>query len=157
MGLRQCKGAPNRIGEISKSISSPNLASVVGSRKSKSVSRGRQIERERCGGSSKTYTRSVSQPLILKTEKGRIVPTYFQSASFEHHHFKMEGMNSVMALVQRNDYMIKIDLKDAYFCLAVAEEQQRFLRFQWGGGGGETSPVRLSQRAESVHKNLEAN
>ena len=66
MGLRQCKGAPNRIGEISKSNSSPNLASVFGSRKSKSVSRGRQIKRERCGGSSKTYTRQFLRHLFLR-------------------------------------------------------------------------------------------
>ena len=45
------------------------------------------------------------------------------------HHFKMEGIQTARELVQPNDWMTKIDLKDAYFTIPVDEPHQRYLRF----------------------------
>ena len=36
-----------------------------------------------------------------------------------YHHLKMEGLNVVKYLLQQNDYMCKIGLKDAYFCIPL--------------------------------------
>ena len=47
------------------------------------------------------------------------------------HHFKMEGLHSVRSLLQENDYMVKIDLKDAYFTVPICSSSQKFLRFLW--------------------------
>ena len=47
----------------------------------------------------------------------------------QYHHFKMEGMHTVRDLVQPNDWMTKIDLKDAYFTIPIKEKHQKFLRF----------------------------
>lgn len=43
----------------------------------------------------------------------------------------MESLVSVRYLVRRGDYLAKIDLKDAYFTVAVNQAHHRFLRFCW--------------------------
>ena len=48
-----------------------------------------------------------------------------------HNHFKMEGMHVVRDLLQKNDWMTRIDLKDAYFSIPIHSEYQKFLRFRW--------------------------
>jgi hypothetical protein len=47
-----------------------------------------------------------------------------------HYHFKMEGMHIVRDL-QKNDWMTRIDLKDAYFSILINPQYQKFLRFKW--------------------------
>ena len=48
-------------------------------------------------------------------------------------HFKMEGLYLLKHLVQTGDWMIKIDLKDAYFTVPVSNQHQPLLRFMHGG------------------------
>ena len=47
-------------------------------------------------------------------------------------HFKMEGMHIVRDLSQTQDWMTRLDLKDAYFAIPVHHEHMKFLRFRWG-------------------------
>ncbi len=44
---------------------------------------------------------------------------------------KMEGMPMLCTLLEKNDWMTKIDLKDAYFCLPIAHEHKKLFRFRW--------------------------
>lgn len=46
-------------------------------------------------------------------------------------HFKMESLSSVKHTLRRRDYMVKVDIKDAYFHLPIAKRHRRFLRFYW--------------------------
>ena len=46
-------------------------------------------------------------------------------------HFKMEGLHVVRDLLQKGDWLCRIDLKDAYFAIPVCKEHQPFLRFIW--------------------------
>ncbi len=46
-------------------------------------------------------------------------------------HFKMEGLQTVKALVRKGDWMVKLDLKDAYLTLPIHPAHQKFLRFAW--------------------------
>ena len=48
-------------------------------------------------------------------------------------HFKMEGLNNVKELLQKGDYMVKIDLTDAYFSIPLHKNSRKFLRFLWEG------------------------
>lgn len=48
-------------------------------------------------------------------------------------HFKMEGIHSLRDLLRPNDWLGKIDLKDAYFVVPIWENHQKFLRFLWKG------------------------
>jgi hypothetical protein len=49
----------------------------------------------------------------------------------EYKHFKMEGLFLLKSLLQRGDWMLKLDLKDAYFCVPVKKQHRKFLRFKW--------------------------
>ena len=46
-------------------------------------------------------------------------------------HFKMEGIPNLVDLLQRDDHMCKLDLKDAYFVIPVAPRYQEYLKFRW--------------------------
>ena len=47
------------------------------------------------------------------------------------HHFKMEGAGMLRDLLQRNDWLVSIDLKDVYLSIQIAEKDRKFLRFLW--------------------------
>ena len=51
----------------------------------------------------------------------------------EYHHFKMDTLETAIKLVTPNCYMASIDLKDAYYCVTVHENDQKYLKFQWQG------------------------
>lgn len=46
-------------------------------------------------------------------------------------HFKMEGIHMLWDLLKKGDFMVKLDLKDAYFTVPVWKGHQKFLRFIW--------------------------
>ena len=49
----------------------------------------------------------------------------------EYNHFKMEGIHLLKDLLQPQDFMVKVDLKDAYFSVPMHKAHQKFLRFRW--------------------------
>ena len=46
-------------------------------------------------------------------------------------HFKMESLHILPDLIQTGDYMIKLDLKDAYLQIPIYQDHQHLLQFQW--------------------------
>lgn len=46
-------------------------------------------------------------------------------------HFKMEGAHMLKDLLRKGDWMVSIDLKDAYQLVPIAENHRKFLRFVW--------------------------
>ena len=46
-------------------------------------------------------------------------------------HFKMEGLHLLPDLLQPQDRMVKMDLKDAYLQVPIHPDYQHFLTFQW--------------------------
>lgn len=48
-------------------------------------------------------------------------------------HFKMTHLETAINLLSRGCYMGSIDLKDAYYSVAIRGEFRKFLCFQWGG------------------------
>ena len=47
-------------------------------------------------------------------------------------HFKMEGISAVVDMLQPGDWMIKIDLKDAYFEVSIAPKDKKIQPFALG-------------------------
>ena len=48
-------------------------------------------------------------------------------------HFKKEGLKLLPDLLQPNDWLVKLDLKDAYFVVPTHHDFKRLLRFRWSG------------------------
>jgi len=48
-------------------------------------------------------------------------------------HFKMDTLTSTLALISKNCYMAKIDLKDAYYSLPIKAEDQKYFKFCFNG------------------------
>ena len=48
-------------------------------------------------------------------------------------HFKMEGLYLLPDLLQPQDCMVKVDLKDAYLQIPIHPDYQNLLTFQWEG------------------------
>lgn len=46
-------------------------------------------------------------------------------------HFKMEGLKNIKELLNHGDYMVKIDLKDAYWHIPIHPSCHKLLRFHW--------------------------
>ena len=45
----------------------------------------------------------------------------------------MEDLFLVKQLLLPNDWMVKMDRKDAYFPIPIHQNSQKFLRFEWEG------------------------
>ena len=45
----------------------------------------------------------------------------------ESEHFKMEGLHTVKAFIQKNDWLAEVDLKDAFFMILVAQHRHLLL------------------------------
>ena len=46
-------------------------------------------------------------------------------------HFKMENIQRAMNFVSLGDYMVPLDLKDAYFSVPIFRPHCKYLRFTW--------------------------
>ena len=45
--------------------------------------------------------------------------------------FKMEGLQNLKYMLQKGDYMCKLDLKDAYFSVLLDKNSRQFVCFCW--------------------------
>ena len=84
----------------------------------------------------KNKTTFVSHIFLREKKDGTFRPVFnlkSLNAHIPYEHFKMETLEMLKNLIQPGDWMIKIDLKDAYFSVPMAVETQRFLQFQWNG------------------------
>ena len=59
--------------------------------------------------------------------QGKFISLLFLFVPYEHS--KMESLNSLQFLLNKGDYLIKLDLKDAYFCVPLYKESRKFVRF----------------------------
>lgn len=49
--------------------------------------------------------------------------------SVEHHHFKMDTLDTVTKMIKPGCYVASVDLKDAYYTVPIQEDDQNFLKF----------------------------
>ena len=74
-----------------------------------------------------------SRLFLVPKKEGQMRPVLPLNKLIYHKHFKMEGIHTVRDLLQRDDWMTRINIKDAYFAIPIYPQHQRFLRFQWKG------------------------
>ena len=55
------------------------------------------------------------------------------NTTVEHHHFKMDTLNTVTKMIKPGCYMASIDLKDAYYTVPIHKDHQKFLKFEFKG------------------------
>ena len=48
-------------------------------------------------------------------------------------HFKIESLQSLKTLLQKSEYMCKLDLKDAYLCVPHSQDDRKSVMFRWEG------------------------
>ena len=46
-------------------------------------------------------------------------------------HFKMDGIRTIINMVTGNQFMVSIDLQDAYYSVYISKLFQKFLKFRW--------------------------
>ena len=73
--------------------------------------------------------------LVLKRDgKSRPVINLKELNVFlKYEHFKMEGIHLLRDLLQPQDWLGKIDLKDAYFVIPIWKDHRKYFRFFWKG------------------------
>ena len=73
--------------------------------------------------------------LLKKKDRGNRPVTNLKNLNqcIPHHHFRMESLQSLRDILKQGDFMCKLDLKDAYFCIPLAEESKKFVRFYCEG------------------------
>ncbi|KAI9555870.1 hypothetical protein GHT06_018387 [Daphnia sinensis] len=77
-----------------------------------------------------------NQFVVPKKATGKYRPIFNLKALnrfIRYEHFKMECLDNVKYLIRRNDWLINLDLQDAYFVVPVSSQHHRFLRFIWNG------------------------
>jgi len=77
----------------------------------------------------------VSRIFLVKQEtKNRPVINFKGLNAFLHYqHFQMENMKDLRNLLQENDFMVKIDLADAYLSVPLDSKQKKYTKFKWKG------------------------
>ena len=51
----------------------------------------------------------------------------------EYQLFKLEGIQALKSLVKKGDFMVKLDLSDAYFGVPILKSHRKYQRFVWRG------------------------
>ena len=64
----------------------------------------------------------------------RLILNLKQWNSFvSYHHFKMETIHSILAMITPNCWMASVDLTDAYYSVRIHPSYQRYLKFIYNG------------------------
>ena len=75
----------------------------------------------------------INNLFLVKKKEGKNRPAINlkQLNGFLDYHFKMENISVLKNLLRPTDWMVKLDLKDAYFCV-LHKDFRKYLRFKWG-------------------------
>ena len=77
----------------------------------------------------------IISPVFAGTKKDgncRLILNLKQfNKAVEYEHFKMDTIETISHLIVKDRYMASVDLKDAYYCIAMHPEDRKFLRFAW--------------------------
>jgi hypothetical protein len=78
-------------------------------------------------------------------------------------HFKMDTIQNVISMVRPNCFMASIDIKDAYYAISITQDNQKYMKFQWGSlyycyqvlvMGLSSAPERYTKLMKPVYAHL---
>lgn len=73
-------------------------------------------------------------PVPKQNGKHRLVLNLKNLNEFmKYEHFKLEDWRTVTTLMDKDMFMVKIDLKDAYHFVPIGKSSRKYLRFEWQG------------------------
>ena len=94
------------------------------------------LEKNAIAKSTETADQFVGHLFLRPKKDGGMRPIY-NMKPINHHvryeHFKMENLAMVRTTLQQHDFMVKIDLKDAYQCVPIHEWDRKFMKFHFQG------------------------
>ena len=129
----ECMGTCVKANRCSHAVKGTTLGKILRGRDTKCFSGSSKAPRKRGSRARERY----SGPIFERDKKDGSKRPVFNLRQLnqwiEYSHFKMEGMTAVIETIIQGDWMIKIDIRDAYFCVAIAPEHRKFLRFRWEG------------------------
>ena len=100
-------------------------------------SRNSRAPQERSGGAGGFSQRGVCKPSVPGAQVRWRMETSPNLKSLNQfvvpHHFKMESIRTLEGVLQKDDWLLKLDLKDAYLSIPIHQNHQHFLRFPWKG------------------------
>ena len=80
-----------------------------------------------------------------------------------YNHFKMDNIHTATQLIAPNSFLASVDLRDAYYSVAIHENSRKFLKFEWQGqfwqfkvlpNGLSTAPRLFTKILKPVLSNL---
>ena len=95
--------------------------------------------------------------LVPKKDRGNrpVINLKKLNQYIEYQHFKMEGIQALKSLIKKGDYMVKLDLKDAYFSLPIHKAFRKYLRLEGQDLRISSFGFRFGCRANIFHKDSE--
>ena len=85
---------------------------------------------------SRTQGQYVSTIFLVTEKDGGMRPVInlkYLNHLVRYEHFQMEGLGSLLNSLVTNEFLTKLDLKDAYFTLPIHLKDRKYLRFRWRG------------------------
>jgi len=135
MGLASHKGIPIRTGSNTLAAEAYASNKLLYRVKGNDLQGDQRITSLGCSGRDHSSQEEfVSQIfLVAKKEGGQRLVINLKTLNMfvKHKHFKMEGLHILPNLIQPEDWMIKLDLNDAYFQIPIHIEHHHLLQFQW--------------------------
>ena len=58
-----------------------------------------------------------------------VINLKYLNQNIMYEHFKMENMSDLVNMIKPGDFIMQLDLKDAYFSVPIHPQDQKFLRF----------------------------
>ena len=73
--------------------------------------------------------------LVGKRDGGNrpVVNLRYLNQFIPYQHFKMKGLFCLRELLQEEDYMCKVDMKDTYFSVPLHQSSRNYVSFSWSG------------------------